>query len=149
MFTSKSKAKAELESVVKAYMLCPKLLGLEKASGACFSSQLGRCKGACIGRESAEAYNARVDLALKRTRIEHWPFKTPVALSTGSDDMVVVNNWIIEGYLRSSEGSDPVFDTVEPRFDLDTYRILRGFVTKHKYGLAVKPVTDEMLAQYR
>jgi len=140
MFTSKAKARAALESSMKAYILCPRLSGLEKTKGACFQHQLGRCKGACVGKEPAVSYNERTELALNRTKIEHWPFKTPVAIGTDSNDMIVVNNWIIEGYLRSPMESEPVFDPIEKNFDLDTYRILRQFISKSKNSLLVRPV---------
>lgn len=44
--------------------LCPKLARLENSAQACFSYQLKRCKGACIGKESSEHYNVRVQEAL-------------------------------------------------------------------------------------
>jgi DNA polymerase-3 subunit epsilon len=147
MFTSKAKAKEALESSRKAYILCPKLLGLEKITGACFQSQLGRCKGACIGKEPVEGYNERVELALKRTKIELWPFKTPIAIGSDSTDMVVVNNWIIEGHLKSFEDSDPIFEPVEKIFDLDTYRILHKFISKSKNTFLVRPIASSLLTQ--
>lgn len=42
--------------------LCPTLLGLESTTHgrACFSHQIGRCRGACIGKESAPAHRLRL-----------------------------------------------------------------------------------------
>jgi len=59
VFTSKLKAKSKLESLVEAYGLCQKLTGLYETEGACFHQQVGLCKGACIGIETAREYNER------------------------------------------------------------------------------------------
>ena len=59
VFTSKEKSKSKLNSLVETYGLCQKLAGLYETEGACFHYQVGICKGACIGKESAEEYNER------------------------------------------------------------------------------------------
>ena len=59
VFTSKEKAKSKLNSLIEIYGLCQKLTGLYDTEGACFHYQVGICKGACIGKESAEEYNLR------------------------------------------------------------------------------------------
>ena len=140
MFTNRAKAKTSLETHLKTFSLCPKLLGLEKTKGACFQYQLGRCRGACIGKETPQSYNLRIELALERTKIDHWPFKSSVAISDGKGDMIVVNNWIIEGYLTPVEDSEPDFRPIERSFELDTYRILRSYLLKNKGKLSIKPI---------
>lgn len=64
VFTSKEKAKSKIISLVEVYSLCQKLSGLYETDGACFHFQVGICRGACCGKESAEDYNER---ALKAT----------------------------------------------------------------------------------
>jgi DNA polymerase III subunit epsilon len=59
VFTSKEKTKSKLNSLVESYGLCQKLSGLYETDGACFHYQVGICKGACCGHESAEEYNER------------------------------------------------------------------------------------------
>jgi DNA polymerase-3 subunit epsilon len=59
VFTSKEKTKSKLNSLVEIYGLCQKLSGLYETDGACFHNQVGICKGACCGNESAEVYNER------------------------------------------------------------------------------------------
>jgi len=61
VFTSKEKAKSKLNSLIETYGLCQKLTGLYDTEGACFHYQVGICKGACIGKESAEEYNLRAE----------------------------------------------------------------------------------------
>src|SRR5206468_11671280 len=57
VYTTKGKAKGYLLDICKTYGLCPRLMGLEKGSGACLSYQLKRCRGACAQKQTAEEYN--------------------------------------------------------------------------------------------
>lgn len=59
VFTSRDKARSKLESVVQTFSLCQKLCGLYESQGACFHHQVGICRGACCGKESADEYNER------------------------------------------------------------------------------------------
>ena len=59
VFTSKEKTRSKLNSLVETYGLCQKLTGLYETDGACFHYQVGICKGACCGNESAQEYNER------------------------------------------------------------------------------------------
>jgi DNA polymerase-3 subunit epsilon len=63
VFTSKEKTKSKLNSIVETYGLCQKLSGLYETEGACFHYQVGICRGACCGKEAAEAYNERASKA--------------------------------------------------------------------------------------
>jgi DNA polymerase-3 subunit epsilon len=139
MYTSRSKAKAALEEKRQTYLLCPKLLGLEHGSGACFLQQLGKCQGACVQKESAEQYNRRVETALERSKIESWPFKSAVALSEDNEDFIVLDKWIVLGYIHVEQESEPDYRPVERRFDLDTYRILRAYIKENRSKLHILP----------
>jgi DNA polymerase-3 subunit epsilon len=44
-FRTRRQADEEIALLAKAFDLCPKLLGIEKGKGACFSFQLKRCRG--------------------------------------------------------------------------------------------------------
>lgn len=59
VFSSRERAKGKLESMVEKYFLCQKLCGLYETHGACFQHQVGICKGACCGKETARDYNER------------------------------------------------------------------------------------------
>jgi DNA polymerase-3 subunit epsilon len=63
VFTSREKTKSKLSSLVENFGLCQKLSGLYETDGACFHYQVGICKGACCGNESAEEYNERASRA--------------------------------------------------------------------------------------
>lgn len=145
VFTNRTKAKNKLDDLAKTYQLCPKLLGLEKSKGACFWYQLGKCKGACIGRESADAYNQRCEFALERSKIEAWPYKTPVAIRFGEAiKSLVVDQWIVRGYLYEDTDT-PTFESVTSAFDIDTYRILKRFMKAAGATRTIVPVSPSLI----
>jgi DNA polymerase-3 subunit epsilon len=63
VFTSREKVKAKLNYMVENFNLCQKLCGLYDTDNACFQHQVGLCKGACCGKESAKDYNERASKA--------------------------------------------------------------------------------------
>ncbi len=139
VFQTARQAKTSLESIARTYQLCPKLLGLEKADGtACFRFQLGLCKGACIDREKPEVYNARVEFALARTKIETWPFASKIAVAISTTRSLIVDQWIPQGIV-DHENADEIL-LIENNFDIDTYKILRSFLRQNKQS--VRPYTD-------
>lgn len=131
VYQTKTKAKASLESIARTYQLCPKLLGLEKAKGACFRYQLGLCKGACIGKESRESYNQRLELALERSKIETWPFASKIAVTISDSRSLVIDQWVIQGVINHDY--DAQLEPIDNSFDIDTYKILRTFLRTHKH----------------
>ena len=125
VFSSRSQAKAQLESTARTYQLCPKLLGLEKASGACFRYQLELCKGACVGKESPKNYNGRVEFALERMKIETWPYKSKVSVALSAARSLIIDQWVPQGIYDHENES---FTALPGAFDIDTYKILRSFL---------------------
>lgn len=134
VFTSRMKAKAALENILKTFQLCPKLLSLEKTNGACFRYQLSLCKGACINKELAKSYNRRAELALERSKIESWPFKSKIAIKINETKSLIVDQWIIEGIVHYD--FEPILERITNGFDLDTYKILRSFIRTHSTSVS-------------
>lgn len=130
VYTTRSQAKARLEAAAKTFQLCPKLVGLEKAAGACFRYQLGLCKGACIGAEPPELYNRRVELALERSKIESWPFASEVIVRISQTRSIIVDQWVVKSVVEHAY-DEPTFISVEGGFDIDTYKIIRSHIRKH------------------
>lgn len=141
IYPTRTKARQRLEEITRTFELCPKLMGLEKATGACFWYSLGRCRGACIGHESAASYNARFETALQHNRISQWPFASPVSIPINeSGESVIINNWMIYGY-TSPEGA-VLDDAIQPAFDIDEYKIIKRFL-KDNTGLITPHDTSE------
>ena len=131
VYTSRMKAKSRLESLMQTFQLCPKLLGLENSKGRCFRSHLGLCKGACAGQESPENYNRRVEYALERSKIEAWPFKGALSVKISQTKALIIDQWVIKGYLTAVEDSEPQLERLVNGFDMDTYKILRAYLRNH------------------
>jgi DNA polymerase-3 subunit epsilon len=143
-YASRGKAKSSLESIIKLFQLCPKLCGIEKAKGACFSYQLGKCKGACVGAELPQSYNERVAEAFDKRRVDDWPYDSPVIVQERTvDDEVskgfVVDDWRVLGSIEQQEDFDPVFIRREQPFDLDAYKILHAFIGSAKVQVSPIP----------
>ncbi|AKM79986.1 TPA: hypothetical protein DDX46_01500 [Candidatus Saccharibacteria bacterium] len=146
-YSRRAQAKESLLRTVRDFRLCPKLCGLEKAKGACFSYQLGKCAGACVGEELPASYNQRVEEAFDRKRIESWPHEGPVLVAESTEGVhkgFVVDDWRIIGHIEQEEDFDAVFRSNEQPFDLDAYRILHAFMTSNK-KVRVTPLARDYL----
>jgi len=136
MYPSRMKAKNSLLETTRVFQLCPKLMGLEKATGACFSYSLGKCKGACIGEESPELYNRRFELAMEHSRLKSWPFDTSISLPVNTKgEQVIIKNWMIQGYV--DESGDVVYDADESNFDMDEYKIIQRFIRENRQFIRI------------
>jgi DNA polymerase-3 subunit epsilon len=131
LYETRTKAKKQLELLTRVFGLCPKLMGIEKTKGACFSYSLGRCKGACIGKEPAESYNRRFEIALEKNKVNSWPYKTAVAVPLDMENNgVIINNWMIQGFY--SAGDVSLLESFDVNFDVDEYKIIRRFLRENK-----------------
>jgi len=154
VYTRRGQARDNLNGLQKLYDLCPKLLGLEKSKGACFLSQLHKCRGACAGRESAADYNKRALLAFERQRVREWPYKSPVLVQEKSDARadpasgIVVDQWCVVAEIQKEPGCEMVVKTRRKAFDLDTYKILQSFIEAKPHKLAIQPLSAPELQQF-
>ncbi len=132
LFRSRRAALAALRELADEHRFCLQALGFEKdpRRGACFRHQLGRCAGACAGRENVHLHLARVGAALAKLRTRPWPY--PGALGIVETDLEaertevhVVDRWC---YLGSASSEAEVEELLSARrgrrFDYDHYRIL-------------------------
>jgi DNA polymerase-3 subunit epsilon len=104
--------------------------GFERGDGSCFAFQLGRCRGACIGKEPRALHDARLRLALASLRLKAWPFPGPVGIREPGPAGVgsvlhVVDHW---RHLGTAEDDAELAALVESAagagFDPDAYRII-------------------------
>jgi len=130
-FRTERDAWRALEGKAREAALCLKLLGREAGEGSCFAFQLGRCRGACVGREPRALHDARLQLALASLRLKPWPFAGAVGVrepDAGGVGRVlhVVDRW---QHLGTARGPDEVAALLTARqsmeFDADSYRIIR------------------------
>lgn len=152
VYARRNSAKNALDEMIKDYQLCPKLLGLEKGKGACFQHQLHRCKGACVGKEPAALYNARLKIAFNKQHIQEWPFSSPVlvqekAAGRTNSHAIVVDRWCVVAEITQAEGCDPEVKEHPRTFDLDAYNIIRSYLTNKLETLTIRPVSLNQLNQ--
>lgn len=57
-----------LRILIKDHFLCEKLCYIQKNRIACTGHEEGNCSGACVGKESAPAYNVRVKYAIEQLK---------------------------------------------------------------------------------
>lgn len=140
LFRSRKHIDDSLRSIARDHGLCLRMLGAERGRGACFQHQVGRCNGACAGKETAEEHNVRLLLALEKQRIAAWPFAGPVLLMEerardskydGKNTALqprrqfhLINHWSYLGtYERRDRARQSAKRGSDLVFDRDTYRI--------------------------
>ncbi|NNF51961.1 MAG: DNA polymerase III subunit epsilon [Gammaproteobacteria bacterium] len=137
LFRSKRAANNALKRICTRDGLCLRRSGIEKGSGPCFAYQLGRCRGACAGRESALMHNIRLAAALAGLRLSAWPFSGTIGLREsdpirGRQAIHVFDNWCWLGSAERTEDLRPMLeDGAKPKFDLDVYRILKSWLRRN------------------
>ena len=125
LFSSVRDAKKQLTEIAEENLLCQATLGLQSATPGkpCFGYQLGRCAGACVGKQSAARYNAALQAALLHLRLATWPYPGPVAVREG-EALHVIDHWCHLGTAHSEAEVWELLESGQPQFDRDSYRIL-------------------------
>ena len=130
-FASRASARAALRMLAAEHRLCPLRLRLERrASGPCFSRQLRRCTGVCVGEETPDAHDRRLQEALAPLAIPAWPMPGPALVrECAADgervDVHLIRDWCWLGTAR--DDADLAALATAPQraeFDLDVTRLL-------------------------
>ncbi|APX93159.1 DNA polymerase III subunit epsilon [Halomonas sp. 1513] len=145
LFRHPREARLALKQIAENHALCPRRLGLEHGKGACFAHQLGRCAGACCGKEPPDEHDRRAREALERLRVHHWPWPGRVAFGEshpqGMQQWHLVDHWCYLGSVNDlSDASLSAVTEQPPQFDVDTYKILSRFVDRHAEQLVIQPL---------
>jgi DNA polymerase-3 subunit epsilon len=134
VFQSHKDGRKALTDIARAHSLCLKVLGLETADGgaSCVGYQVGRCKGACIGKEPLILHDMRLKMALAALKLKSWPFPGRVAIAEGRAEFHVLDHWVYVGTARSEDELDELrTKAVHAAFDADVYRILVRYLAKN------------------
>lgn len=147
VYPTKNKARQIIWRMVKDMYLCPKLMGLEKVNGSCFSHQLNKCLGACCGKESSVDYNRRFLLAFKGRILEQWPYRSPILIEEKNDrdevHGIIVDQWCVIADISQQPECEPQIRLQAKMFDIDTYKILRSYLSAKAHRLSIRPVPTE------
>ena len=139
LFANRRAALQALQTIADEHRLCYGILGLEPLSRgrACFRSALGRCAGACCGKESVEDHNQRLLAQMSKLQLVCWPWAGPVALEECGPDMVqyhIIHNWLWLGAVDSLAQAAEL-TTLPAGFDHDGYKILCKPLLSGEYPL--------------
>jgi DNA polymerase-3 subunit epsilon len=143
VFHSEKDARKALSDIARARELCLKVLDLEDSAGSCFAYQVGKCKGACVGKEPLILHNMRLQLALSSLKLKPWPFPGRIALRERNPrggmpefaqgtELHVVDHWVYLGTARTeAELAELGARESSAAFDVDVYRILVRYFAKN------------------
>jgi DNA polymerase-3 subunit epsilon len=125
LFKHSRDAQKLLQGIAEEHGLCPALLGLEKAGAGkpCFAYQVKKCRGACVGKESASHHSGRLIAALGRFKLKAWPHPGPACIRDG-EEAHLVEGWRYLGTARSDAELWELLESPRPAFDGDIYKIL-------------------------
>ncbi len=138
-FSSKKEGTEFLYAQVEKFELCQRLCGLYQTKGNCFHYEIMKCRGACIGIESPDAYNLRASGLVNFLSGVH---SNIILFDKGRNaeeySVVKVKNgkYLGFGYINSGEAvSDPgQLDDFIGRYndDRDVQQILRTYLRNHR-----------------
>jgi len=128
-----------VHKLASKYNLCQKLCGLYQSQGACFQHSIGQCSGACIGIESADSYNQRVEAALAEFN-HKWADMAIIDKGRNEDEIsvVLVENNVFAGFgwMNSDESiinPEQIRDRITRYHDnRDVQQIIKGFLNSGK-----------------
>lgn len=138
-FTSRFEGQRWLEKTVEKYRLCQKLTGLYKTEGACFHHSVQQCDGACIGHESSDDYNLRVEKALAAFRFDNQNFYI-IDKGRNKEEKAIIKiekgRYIGWGYAGTGEAisdMESLDNFIKPADDnRDVQQIIRSYLRHHK-----------------
>lgn len=138
-FSNRPSAKSFIYKVVEDYNLCQKLTGLYKTNSSCFNYEVKSCDGACIGKESPEEYNKRVQQLIAKNSYQS---KNLVIIDRGRDvderSAILIENGVFKGFgfynLNYQISTiDILHSIITPmQNNRDTQHIIQSYLRKHK-----------------
>lgn len=98
-FTTIQEGKNALFRITEKYNLCQKLNGLYETQNGCFQHKIKECNGACLGKESPDEYNQRVEEFINDMSFEN---NNMIIIDRGrrvdERSAVLIENGIYKGY---------------------------------------------------
>lgn len=143
VFHSEKDARKALVDIARAWQLCLKVLGLEDGAGSCVAYQIGRCKGACVGKEPPMLHEVRLHLALSSLKLKPWPFPGRIAIrergawSGAAEfmrgaDLHVLDRWTYLGTAHTEEELAALAaKNADAAFDAGVYKILARYLARN------------------
>jgi DNA polymerase-3 subunit epsilon len=153
VFKNRAQARRFIGEAAKRHALCQRLMGLEQGRGACFGYHLHHCRGACVGEEPPDLYNARFEEAFARRRVYAWPFQGGVLIRErpgpeGEGEMFLVDQWCLLAGLKCSDFGQGPFLRGSYTFDYDSYRILLRYLLDRRNRSSLRTIDRSEMRRY-
>lgn len=128
LFRHQKKARDVLLALADEHQLCLGVMGLDTLirQRGCFRASIGKCRGACQGKESLEAHRERLLAALSEYHVALWPYAGPVALREHYQELTaihVLDHWRYMGSFDTLDQARRGPWRVDDHFDADVYKI--------------------------
>ncbi|TGD58208.1 exonuclease domain-containing protein [Flavobacterium humi] len=98
-FSTLLEGKTMLHKITAEQQFCQKVNGLYDTKKECFQYDMKECKGACIGKETPEDYNARINYFLENNHLQN---KSMVVIDRGRNinerSAVLIEDGVYKGY---------------------------------------------------
>ncbi|WNM20413.1 exonuclease domain-containing protein [Flavobacterium capsici] len=144
-FSSIQEGKNALFKITEKHNLCQKINGLYETQNGCFQHKIKECNGACLGKESPELYNERVEEFIREMKFEN---DNMVIIDRGRsiDERcaVLIENGIYKGYcfydLNYQINNIEILKNIiiPMQNNRDTRTIIQGYLKRNKVYKIVK-----------
>lgn len=140
--------KSFMNKIVEKYNLCQKLCGLYNTKGSCFAYTIKACSGACVGEETIDTYNAKVQKI-----IDSYSFKSKSMLiidkgrNIDERSAVWIENGVLKGFTYYNlnfqiSNTDILSTLITPlEHNKDAQHILQSYIRRNK-RLKVIPLNN-------
>lgn len=138
-YTTLQEGKNALYRITEKYNLCQKINGLYETKNDCFQHKIKECNGACIGLESNEIYNERVEEFINQMMFQN---NNMVVIDRGRKieerSAVLIENGIYKGYcfydLNYQISTIDILKTIliPMQNNRDTRTIIQSYLRKNK-----------------
>ena len=144
-FTTLQEGKNLLFKITSEHQFCQKINGLYETKNGCFQLKIKECNGACMGKETPESYNERVNEFIKEMKFEN---NNMVIIDKGRTlderSAVLIENGIYKGYcffeLNYQVNNIEILKNIiiPMQNNRDTRTIIQGYLRRHKVIRIVK-----------
>ncbi len=147
-------AKGYLARALGTFELCAYHCNIEAGNKPCFNYHVKKCLGSCLGKESSEAYNERVNEAIEylQTIFEEDFFVVDNGRTETEKSVVLVEqgHYAGFGYIETEEirGEHSLRDAIKPvQGNAETAKIIRRFLAG-KNNAKVVPIVQKSETTY-
>ena len=144
-YTTAQEGKNALFRITEKYNLCQKLNGLYETQNGCFQHKINECNGACLGKETPEIYNQRVEEFLAEMAFEN---NNMIVVDRGRKvserSAILIENGIYKGYCfydlnYQITNVDVLKNILIPmQNNRDTRTIIQSYLRKNKVMKIIK-----------